>query len=117
MPEILQIVPPAAGAYLATNMDNLVVLAAMLADHAHDRKRVLAGFVISVLSTLGISFLVALFADVVPTRYLGLLGVIPLAMGALGLPQARHARTQPSDMVRKAVGAVTDARDRVDADR
>lgn len=85
MPEILQIMPPAAGAYLATNMDNLVVLAAMLADHAHDRKRVLAGFVISVLSTLGISFLVALFADVVPTRYLGLLGVIPLAMGALGL--------------------------------
>lgn len=85
MPEILQIVPLAASAYLATNMDNFVLLAAMLAHAPHDKKRVLGGFAISVLSALAISFLVALSADVVPTRYLGLLGVIPLAMGALGL--------------------------------
>lgn len=84
VPEFLQIVAPAAGAYLATNVDNFVVLAAMLAQGAHDRKRVLAGFAISVLSALAISFLVALPADAVPTRYIGLLGVIPLAMGALG---------------------------------
>lgn len=83
--EILQIVPPAAGAYLATNMDNLVVLAAMLTHSAHDKKRVVAGFAISVLSVLAISFLVALSADVVPAGYLGFLGVIPLAMGARGL--------------------------------
>lgn len=97
MPELLLIVPLAPGAYFATNMDNLVVLTAMLAHNVHHRTQVLAGFAISVLSALGLSILVALAADVVSIRYLGLLGVIPLAMGAWGLFRlAARERNDPT---------------------
>lgn len=83
--EILPISALAAGAYLATNTDNFLLLAAMLAQGRAQKRRIVLGFGASVLLTLGASYLITLEANLIPLAYLGLLGVVPLALGAKGL--------------------------------
>ncbi|MEO8602221.1 MAG: cadmium resistance transporter [bacterium] len=75
--EILPIFALAAGAYFATNIDSFVLLTAMLAHGRAQRRRIVLGF--------GASYLIALEANLIPLAYLGLLGVVPLALGAKGV--------------------------------
>jgi cadmium resistance protein CadD (predicted permease) len=81
----------AAGAFVATNIDNGSLALAMVASAAPGRTRRIAygqfvGFVLLVIAAAATA--IALFD--VPTRAIGLLGLVPLALGIRGLFELRH---------------------------
>lgn len=71
----------AIAAYVATNIDNLFVLLAFLADAGADRSRVIAGqFAGSLMLIVG-SLVLASLLTRLPTGYVGLLGILPIGVG------------------------------------
>jgi cadmium resistance protein CadD (predicted permease) len=95
----------AAGAFAGTNIDNAVVTVAMVATARPERaKRIVAGqvlgFVVLVLSAIGMALL--LFE--IPTRIIGLFGLVPLALGIRGLIGLRHAESR-ARLERRAFGS------------
>ena len=81
------IVPVAAGAYIATNLDNLVLLVSLLGRYRGGKTQVIAGYFTCVLLLTLFGFWLAAAADRAPIQYLGFLGVIPIAFGLAGLVQ------------------------------
>ncbi len=79
------IIPIVVGAYLATNLDNFTLLVVLLARYRSRTSSVIAGYFASVLIVGLISFGVGKAADIVPVRYLGLLGLIPVSIGVVGI--------------------------------
>jgi cadmium resistance protein CadD (predicted permease) len=95
----------AAGAFAGTNVDNAVVTVAMVATAPPARaKRIMAGqvigFVVLVLSAIAMALL--LFE--IPTRVIGLFGLVPLALGIRGLIGLRHAESR-ARLERRAFGS------------
>jgi cadmium resistance protein CadD (predicted permease) len=95
----------AAGAFVGTNVDNAAVTVAMIAAAPPARARRIAGgqvlgFVVLVVGAIGMAVL--LFE--IPTRIIGLLGLVPLALGLRGLVTLRHAEGR-SRVARRAVGS------------
>ena len=85
----------AAGAFASTNIDNAVVTVAMVAAAPPERARRIAagqvvGFATLVLAALGMALL--LFE--ISTRVIGLLGLVPLALGIRG-PHRAPTRREP----------------------
>jgi cadmium resistance protein CadD (predicted permease) len=81
----------AAGAFAGTNIDNAVVTVAMVATAPPERARRIAtgqvlGFVLLVMGAIAM----ALILFEIPTRVIGLLGLVPLALGIRGLIGLRH---------------------------
>ncbi len=94
----------AAGAFIGTNIDNGLVATAMVAAAPPERARRIAegqvaGFV--VLVAVAAATAIALFE--VPNRVIGLLGLIPLALGVRGLIALRHP-DRHERTARRAVG-------------
>lgn len=88
MDSLAVIIPVSAAAFVATNMDNLVLLVALLARHIDHRTSVIAGYLAAVTVLMGASFAIGRTADLVPEMYLGYLGylgIIPLSMGITGI--------------------------------
>ena len=85
MNTLLIIVPVTAAAFVATNMDNLVLLVALLSRHARQSAPVIAGYAAAMALLLGVSFALGRAAEVIPVSYLGYLGLVPLGMGIFGL--------------------------------
>ena len=100
MDSLAVIIPVSAAAFVATNMDNLVLLVALLARHIDHRTSVIAGYLAAVTVLMGASFAIGRTADLVPEMYLGYLGylgIIPLSMGITGIITAlRPAGQKPS---------------------
>jgi len=95
----------AAGAFAGTNVDNAVVTVAMVAVAPPERsKRIVLGQVIgfAVLVVGAIGMAVLLFE--IPTRVIGLLGLVPLALGLRALLGLRHAEGR-SRVARRAIGS------------
>jgi cadmium resistance protein CadD (predicted permease) len=95
----------AAGAFLGTNVDNGVVAVTMVAGAPANRARRIAGgqvFGFVVLVAVAIAAAIALFE--VPTRAIGLLGLVPLALGIRGLFELGHAEGRQK-VARRAVGS------------
>jgi cadmium resistance protein CadD (predicted permease) len=95
----------AAGAFAATNIDNAVVTVAMIAAAPATRSRRIAfgqvmGFTLVVIGALAMAAL--LFE--IPTRVIGLLGLVPLILGVRALLGLRHAEER-SRVARRAVGS------------
>jgi cadmium resistance protein CadD (predicted permease) len=95
----------AAGAFAGTNVDNVAVTVAMIAAAPPSRSRRIAlgqvvGFLVLVVGAVGMAVL--LFE--IPTRVIGLLGLVPLALGLRGLVALRHAEGR-SRVARRAVGS------------
>jgi cadmium resistance protein CadD (predicted permease) len=103
--EILPISALAAGAYFATNTDNFLLLAAMLAQGGAQKTQIVLGFGASVLLTLGASYLITLEANLIPLAYLGLLGVVPLALGTKGLVDLLRKGRNPGKTEKAAAPA------------
>jgi cadmium resistance protein CadD (predicted permease) len=85
----------AAGAFAGTNIDNAVVTVAMVATAPPERARRIAtgqvlGFVLLVMGAIAM----ALILFEIPTRVIGLLGLVPLALGIRGLIGLRHAESR-----------------------
>ena len=87
MDSLFIIFPVAASAFVATNLDNLILLVALLARYQGNRYNVIAGYLVGAF-LLGLAgFLVAELADQAPVQYLGLLGIVPITIGVAGIVQ------------------------------
>jgi cadmium resistance protein CadD (predicted permease) len=102
LPAVLGI---AAGAFVGTNIDNAVVTVVMVvAAPAGRARRIAAGQVCGfwILVTAGIGMAALLFE--IPTRAIGLFGLVPLAIGIRGLFGLRHPDNR-ARLARRAVGS------------
>ncbi len=97
----------AAGAFVATNLDNLVLLIALLGRYSDRRQEVMFGYLVGMLIIVAVTFYVGKLADFAPVRYLGLLGVIPVLIGLTGIYRLFRDRGVVNDPVVPGVGSTT----------
>lgn len=71
----------AAGGYLSTSIENVVILVGVFCANPANAKAVRLGFGIGSLALLLISLATLTVAAWIPIRYLGLLGLIPITLG------------------------------------
>jgi cadmium resistance protein CadD (predicted permease) len=79
------VIPVAAGAYLATNLDNLALLIVVLTNFRDRRGTVVAGYVAGAFILAAAGFLIGGAAGALPVEYLGFLGIVPMAIGVVGI--------------------------------
>lgn len=82
---VLIIVGVGAGAFIATNLDNLLLLVAMYARYAERPGTVTAGYVFGMLLICLAALLLGETGDYIPLDWLGLLGLVPMTLGILAL--------------------------------
>ena len=87
MNNMTAIIPVAAAAYVATNLDNFFLLVALLARYRKRGGQVIAGFFVCALIFAVVGILIGKSSSVIPVEYLGLLGFIPISMGVYELLQ------------------------------
>jgi len=85
MGEILTIIPVAAGAYIATNLDNLTLLLTLQARFRNQSRIVSLGYLGSTLVLGLVGYWIGTAAANVPVEYIGFLGFVPMSMGAIGV--------------------------------
>ena len=72
----------AIGAFVGTNLDNLLALSGQLATTDRSRhRRIIDGQVVATVLLLGLSALAGVAFATIPGRLLGLLGLVPIALG------------------------------------
>jgi cadmium resistance protein CadD (predicted permease) len=108
MDSIMAIIPIAAGAYIATNVDNFILLIALLARYRNHTSNVVAGYLTCMLILGIVGYWIGAAANIMPVEYLGLLGIVPISIGAIELIRLRHgkakvyaARAKSTDRVQK----------------
>ena len=85
MNSLILIVPVAAGAFIATNLDNFALLVTFLIRYRH-RTSVVATAYFAGISLLGLAgYGIGRAAEIVPVEYLGLLGLVPIGLGTAGV--------------------------------
>ena len=94
MSEILTIIPVAAGAYIATNLDNLTLLIALQARYRNRTWVVSCGYLASTMVLGFIGFWIGTAAGIVPVEYIGYLGFIPMSIGAVGVVRMLRGNTE-----------------------
>lgn len=82
---LIVIIPFAAAAFVATNIDNLALLVLLLLRYRRHRAVVSVAYLVCLFLLGLISFLTSLLAGTVPVHYVGLLGLVPLSIGAIGI--------------------------------
>ena len=87
MGDVLTIIAVTAGAFIGTNLDNLVLLIALYSRFQKRSSMVTAGYFAGMTIIAVICFVIGEAGNFIPLDYLGLLGVIPITMGVLGLLQ------------------------------
>lgn len=97
---MLSTIAAAVGLFVATNLDDIVVLTVLFAVAARGTSRlrgwqIVAGQYLGLVTLIAVSFLAALGLTIVPDEWVGLLGLIPLAIGVLAL--VRTLRGQDDD--------------------
>ena len=80
----LTIIPITVVAYLATNLDNFLLLVTMLGQYRTRSSAVFAGFFICMAVLAGGGFLLGEAAARGPINYIGYLGVLPITLGLIG---------------------------------
>jgi cadmium resistance transport/sequestration family protein len=108
---VLSTIAAAAGLFVATNLDDIVVLAVLFAVAARGTSRlrgwqIVAGQYLGLVTLITVSFLAALGLTIVPDEWVGLLGLIPLAIGVLALVRTLRGKDDDDDAesALKAVG-------------
>ena len=81
MIDLFSIVSIASVTFLATNVDNLVLLFAFLANRAFRVWNVIIGYALGMLGILALSWIAGLLADLIHPHYVGFLGFVPIALG------------------------------------
>jgi cadmium resistance protein CadD (predicted permease) len=95
----------AAAAFIGTNVDNALVTVAMVAAAPPERaSRLALGQAIGFLVLVVVAGATAIALFELSTRVIGLLGLVPLALGLRGLSALRH-RAGASRVSRRAVGS------------
>jgi len=100
MTSLILIVPIAVGAFVATNLDNLALLAALLARYQHRALIVGAAYMISVLVLGLVGYGVGHTAEFAPIEYIAWLGMIPIGLGMAGVINLFRRKDESLDAVR-----------------
>ena len=90
------LVAVSAAAFVSTNIDNLLMLSALLAMSAVRPLPIVTGFLLTTVIVIGAALLIARLGDLVDTRYVGLLGLIPIALGLRGLLTLMRKKARPA---------------------
>lgn len=88
----------AAVVFATTNVDDLFVLLGFFADPRSNPRAIVFGQLLGIAALYAVSAAAALFALFVPTQWIGLLGLLPLAIGAKQLwtrDEESAARDEP----------------------
>lgn len=93
----LIIIGVTAGAFISTNLDNLLLLVAMYSRYQHQPGMVTAGYVTGMTLVAIATLAIGEVGGLIPLDYLGFLGVIPMMMGVFALLKLfRNAGTDDS---------------------
>jgi cadmium resistance protein CadD (predicted permease) len=104
MNSLILIVPVAAGAFVATNLDNFALLVTFLVRYRHRTLVVAAAYVASI-SLLGlVGYGIGRGADIAPVELLGWLGLIPIALGTAGVVRLFRDKTAAGTLREDSVG-------------
>lgn len=87
MLDVLTIIAVTAGAFIGTNLDNLILLVALYSRFWKQSSMVTAGYFAGMTLIAVVCFIVGEASNFIPLDYIGLLGVIPIVMGVVGLLQ------------------------------
>ncbi len=108
---MLSTIAAAAGLFVATNIDDIVVLTVLFAVAARGTSQlrgwqIVAGQYLGLITLIAVSFLAALGLTIVPDEWVGLLGLIPLAIGVLALARTLRGKgdDDEAESALKAVG-------------
>jgi len=91
MNELVTALGVAIVVFAATNVDDILLLAAFFADPELSPRQVVAGQFLGMLVLVAASAVCALFAVVIPAGWIGLLGLAPLGLGVFGLVRRERA--------------------------
>lgn len=104
--ELAALILVTAAGFLATNVDNLLILMGLLAAEADRRRGIFVGFALAAAGVLLLALLCGLAGTLVDPAWLGYLGLLPVALGcrqlyltiryaASGPPNPRDHGDQP----------------------
>jgi cadmium resistance protein CadD (predicted permease) len=79
--DLFSIVGIAAVTFCATNVDDLVLLFGFLANRSFLGWNVIVGYAFGMLAILALSWIGAMFADLLQPQYVGFLGLVPIGVG------------------------------------
>jgi cadmium resistance protein CadD (predicted permease) len=96
MIDILTIITVTAGAFIGTNLDNLVLLVAFYSRYGQHPDMVSGGYSSGMLIIGATSYIIGVTGGFIPVNYLGFLGLIPMLMGLRALLQL-FRRSQDGD--------------------
>ena len=99
---MLSTIAGAVGLFVATNLDDIVVLTVLFAVAARGTSRlrgwqIVAGQYLGLITLIAVSFLAALGLTIVPDEWVGLLGLIPLAIGVLALVRTLRGKADDDE--------------------
>jgi len=79
--DVVIVIGVSAGAFVATNLDNLVLLVALYSRYSDRRHEVMFGYLCGMLIVAIVTYGIGRLAGTAPVGYLGLLGIIPVLIG------------------------------------
>jgi cadmium resistance protein CadD (predicted permease) len=106
MNSLIAIIPIAAGAYVATNLDNFILLVSLLARYRNHTSNVVAGYFTCMLILGFVGLWIGKAANIAPVEYLGLLGFVPISIGVIELIQLRRGKAKVTVAKEKSVDGV-----------
>lgn len=105
MNSLIAIVPIAVGAYVATNLDNFLLLVSLLAHFRDQAAKVVAGYFVCMIIFALAGYWISSVASVAPVEYLGFLGIVPISLGVYELLKMQGGREKAEVDAEKARGA------------
>ena len=81
MAELATIVAITGATFATTNLDNLGLLLALFADEGFQSRDILLGYTLAALLVAGVAYGASTAVEFAPSRYLGYLGIVPIAVG------------------------------------
>ncbi len=92
-------------AFVSTNVDDIFVLLGFFADPAFRARHVVIGQYLGIGTLVAVSLLCSLIALVIPPAYIGLLGLLPIGIGAKKLWEAWRGKDDGAEDGHPAPGA------------
>ena len=93
--------------FVATNIDDILILVAFLADPRIGTSQVVLGQLLGMAALVFVSILAALISLVIPSAYVGFLGLLPIALGVRELIEFGKDRDASEDDVAEFGGRGT----------
>ena len=87
---MLVIIASAIGVFVGTDIDDLIVLTALFGSRRLNRLQIVAGQYLGIAVLVAVSVIAALGLRLVADRWVGMFGVVPLALGVRGLIHRNH---------------------------